>query len=155
MKMEEQKENMRKLAALTAILPFTPAPHQAGSPVDFLHPFIELAAEKTRIEYVLEGGICYRYPLFTDVKNICVDRWYVSKGGVHGPHIHRKQVELIFVYIGKIEMTVAGEIRIVSAGEHLFIGPEVHHSAKFLEDTWIITIVYPSGDYESVPVTEL
>jgi quercetin dioxygenase-like cupin family protein len=65
-----------------------------------------------------------------------------KQGGLGPEHSHPHE-QLGFVISGKIEITIAGVVHVVSTGEQIYVPGEQLHSVKALEDTQLLETFTP------------
>lgn len=65
-----------------------------------------------------------------------------EKGAVGTPHTHY-HTQTIYVASGKFEFTVGGKTLVVSAGDGIYMEPDVLHSCKCLEAGLLIDCFSP------------
>jgi quercetin dioxygenase-like cupin family protein len=72
-----------------------------------------------------------------------------QKGGVGTPHQHAEHEQVGYIVKGSFEITVAGETRIVRAGDTYYAGKNVLHGVIALEDDSIIIDAFtpPRADF--------
>lgn len=65
------------------------------------------------------------------------------------PHFHKDHSETFYVLDGQVEWTVAGETRILSAGDALYVPPNTVHSVRVVggKDSRNM-LIYEPGGYE-------
>ncbi len=79
--------------------------------------------------------------------SIMISRW-LSTFEVP-PHTHKDHSETFYVIDGQVEWTVAGETRVLKAGDALYVPPNTVHSVRVLggQDSHNM-LVYEPGGYE-------
>lgn len=76
---------------------------------------------------------------------ISVARTFVSAGGKFPVHKHTEK-EVLVLYSGR-GVIYKGEERIfMNAGDCVIIEPDEHHTARALEDSWLIAIAIPRSE---------
>ncbi len=58
------------------------------------------------------------------------------------PHFHAYE-QIGYVISGKVEVTVGGETRILSAGDSYLAGPQVEHTAYAIEESVMLEVFSP------------
>jgi quercetin dioxygenase-like cupin family protein len=63
------------------------------------------------------------------------------------PHYHKAHAETFYIVSGKVEWTIGGETRVMSAGDAVHIPPNTVHSVRVLERMHSL-MIYQNGGYE-------
>jgi quercetin dioxygenase-like cupin family protein len=83
-----------------------------------------------------------RRKIFTPGESIMSMLVEFKQGGFGPEHSHPHE-QLGFVVMGKIEITIAGVVHQVSAGEQIYVPGNQLHSVKALEDTQLLETFTP------------
>jgi quercetin dioxygenase-like cupin family protein len=75
-------------------------------------------------------------------ETMTVARIYLSKGGVVPEHSHFNE-QISMLQQGKLRFTMAGEERVLTAGEVIQIPPNVPHRVDALEDSVALDLFSP------------
>jgi len=133
--MIEVENNLERLRKLTHDLP---APIRLEDILSYL--------PNGKSEYLIEKGRCLVELLFR-VPEISVMKAFMPKDSKLERHDHSEK-EIIIVYVGEIEFQINGETKNCKVGNCVYFSPHQPHSAKVLQDTWMIGITIPeSSDY--------
>ena len=99
--------------------------------------------------YECENGKCVGINLYSE-PDVGVMRIYMSKGTEFPKHRHEHEKELGIVYSGKLLIRRGGQVYRLGIGDHFYFLPGEPHSAKALDDCWVIFITVPkAGGYPS------
>lgn len=85
-------------------------------------------------------GVHRRTMATTDEAMLC--QFFLEKGCGVGTHQHMND-QVGYVLSGKVEYNIGGEIRILSKGDSYAVPGGISHSAKALEDSWIVDVFSP------------
>ena len=97
-------------------------------------------------EYDLERGTALVFTLLKKVGVLVMDS-FMSKGSVFPYHKHEKSIEIIIVYEGRLKIVSEdGDVKCISAGEHISLDMNQGHFVTAKEDTWSIAITIPADD---------
>lgn len=69
--------------------------------------------------------------------------WLEMKKGAFVPEHQHENEQLSYIVKGKMRIVIGGKEFIVSAGEVVYVPPNVPHHAEFLEDTIDVDIFSP------------
>lgn|GEM_PF-2281664 len=114
------------------------------------HPFFSIAGQRATFQ---EDGVEDTEILVSNAQSegrysIMISRW-LSTFQVP-PHIHKEHAETFYVLDGQVEWTVAGETRILKAGDALYVPPHTVHSVRVVggQDSRNM-LIYTPGGYEA------
>lgn len=86
---------------------------------------------------------------FVHTDNVTVAQWEVEAGAVLPEHAHPHE-QITMMLEGQFELTVAGETRVVTAGDVAVIPGHVPHSGRALTACRIMDVFHPARpDYRN------
>lgn len=85
-------------------------------------------------------GVHRRTMATTDEAMLC--QFFLEKDSVVPIHNHMND-QVGYLVSGKIEMTIGKQVCILKPGDSYAIPGGIHHSAKALEDSWVIDVFSP------------
>jgi quercetin dioxygenase-like cupin family protein len=99
------------------------------------------------IEYNVDNGKCFGWSLY-NVKEVAVQRAFLSKGSIFEKHSHPDEIEILIIYEGLGKIIFDDGEEIMTVGDIIKIEKGENHAWEILENTWMIGITIPaSGDY--------
>lgn len=96
------------------------------------------SADVEQIEML--DGVHRRTMASTDEAMLC--HFYLEMGSLVPTHHHMND-QVGFVISGKIEMTIGDVVRIIKTGDSYAIPGGIPHSAKAIEDAYVIDVFSP------------
>ena len=79
---------------------------------------------------------------FAHSKNMTFVLWHIDEGAILPEHSHMHE-QVVHVYEGELEVTVAGETRVLRGGSIGIIPPNALHSGRALTDCRVMDAFYP------------
>jgi quercetin dioxygenase-like cupin family protein len=99
------------------------------------------------IQIEMAKGVHRRTMATTDEAMVC--EFFLERGVQVAPHSHMND-QVGYIVFGKIEVTIGGEVRVLSPGDSYAIPGGVVHSARVLTDTLEIDVFSPPrADYRT------
>lgn len=90
--------------------------------------------------YIIEKGITRQFLGYTN--DIMTVKVIFEKGAIGYAHKH-PHVQSAYIAVGKFEVTIAGETKILEAGDGFIAEPNIEHGVVCLEDGIIIDTFNP------------
>jgi quercetin dioxygenase-like cupin family protein len=89
---------------------------------------------------VLEEGKCYR-KILAHSENVMAVKVYFKNGGIGAAHSHMHE-QICYCLEGKFEYVVDGINKIISAGDCVYIAPNVIHGCRLLSEEGILLDIF-------------
>jgi len=96
-------------------------------------------------------GTAFAFPLFYN-KDVAVSRVFMSAGTGFTDHVHKKSIEIVTCYKGKMSITYNCKTVVLKEGETHSIPSNTLHDAKGITDCFFIAITIPSDEFYPKPV---
>ena len=133
-----------------------PDPDHSLSKLDYmtdrLPPLSDFIATKLgrTVEYAMDSGVCFGIGALNQ-DDVAVQKSFISQGAKF-PHHDHKEVEILAVFKGEIQVSTNSCDKTLGVGDVIKISPEEEHSVNALSDAWIIGITIPRSEgYPAVP----
>lgn len=88
---------------------------------------------------VLGGGVTRKVLKYGD--GLMLVEVTMDKGGRGAAHTHPHE-QISYIAKGSFEFTVGDEVRVVHAGDSLYVAPQVEHATLSLEDGSVVVDVF-------------
>jgi quercetin dioxygenase-like cupin family protein len=124
-------ENIKRLKTITEQLP------------DLAE--LVLRKKEDTIEYECDGGTCIGIGLFKN-GTIAVQRAFLTDGTVFPEHSHEKEIEILIVYEGSMEVRREQNTRKYKVGEPVVFQRGEVHSIRMIGNVWLIGITIPASE---------